>query len=345
MDFRSTFRVLNRMNLCKFGKLSFAICVIILQLGIFSPGSCYGQGAPITYTNFADYITNKVWVSEMTFDMSMKTNGFTSRKASLQPNGMFYQDLTNTPYRKLFVFGESKDEYWQTTATTIDIAMKSPALGGSLSNRLQMLCLNGRQMILYVLNMGIDGLDNRNIKWISQNEFVSPLLDWVGNTTSGQIDAKIDSYYGNLPAELECKVTGAYNENFYIKYKYSHAVLPPTEEDITKTVGHRVSFLTNMIRSVDFGIRDDAISGFMPSNFYLGNADGAILDFESNGAAYFIHTNGSLQLIPRSQLVYINKSAAPSLKLIRVILGVLIILPLAIFLVQLVYSKNKSNKT
>ncbi|MGH8023651.1 MAG: hypothetical protein ACRED1_08725, partial [Limisphaerales bacterium] len=131
--------------------LLLAFCLLVLL-----QGKALGQDASFSRTNFPGYITNQPWVDTMTFEMSMPTNGFTLRKASLQPGGFYYQDLANPPYRKLYTFGESTDEYWQTTPMDIDVAKKNRVLGGTLSNRLEVMCLVSRRDISSLLNLGIN---------------------------------------------------------------------------------------------------------------------------------------------------------------------------------------------
>jgi hypothetical protein len=147
--------------------------------------------------------------------------------------------------------------------------MKNPTMGGSKSNRLQTICRTRKRQILYVLNLGIDGSDNQNIEWISQTEFTSSLLHWVGEPTSGKIDVKIKSYYQGLPDHLECEITGTTPRHVQIFCRYGKAILPPTEVDIKKTEGGEVSFFTYIIRNIQFGLREDASQGFMPTNLLL----------------------------------------------------------------------------
>lgn len=315
---------------------------IVLKSGMFFASSCYGQSGPKPTAGFAEYLTNRTWVKEMTVDLSRKAAGFTIIKASLQPNGMFFQYLTNSPYRYPYVFGESEDEYWQTTPTVIDVAMKNPAMGGSESNRLQTICQTRKRQILYVLNLGIDGLDNQNVKWVSQKEFTSPLLDWVGDSTSDKIDVKIASYYEGLPDHLECEITGASRQHIQIFCRYENAVLPPTEVDIKKTVGGKVSFLTNIIQNVTFGLRDDAIHGFMPKNFFFGTSNSPILETESNGFAYIVHTNGTLQLISKAKTFpKEERSRNRNVMIARVVLVVFMILPLIVLLYKQLAASQK----
>jgi hypothetical protein len=330
------------MNSHKFKNLFVISISLFLQMQCFFVTPCLGQDAPVTYSNFTDYMTNRTWIKEMTFDLSRKTEGFTTLKASLQPSGMFFQYLTNSPYHYLYVFGESEDEYWQTTPTVIDVAMKKPEMGGSESNRLQTICQTRKRQILYVLNIGIDGLDNQNIKWLSQNEFTSPLLDWLGEPTSGKIDVKIESFYEGLPDHLECEITGIGHQHLQIFCRYASAVLPPSEVDIKKTAGGKVSFLTNIIQNISFGLRDDAIHGFMPTNFFLGKHGSATLEIESNGFAYAVHTNGTLQLISKAKTFPKEEmSRTRNVVIIRIILVAFMILPLVALLYKAINGKMR----
>lgn len=88
--------------------------------------SCYGQDNSV-YTNFADYLTNRTWIKEVEMDLSKNRyqpanrppdayRGFTTWKASLQPNGFFIECVSNSPYNAaVLIYGESTVEYWQTS--------------------------------------------------------------------------------------------------------------------------------------------------------------------------------------------------------------------------------------
>lgn len=291
------------MNLFCHLKTGFRWTCLIASLWAASLAaiSCAAQEAACVYTNLPDYLSRRTWIREVVFDLSKKVEGFTTIKASLQPNGFFFEYLTNSPYPGLYTYGESKDEFWQVTPTVIDIAKKDPAMGGTESNRLQTICRTRERLIAYVLNFGIDGLDNNNIRWLSTNEFTSPLLNWTGDPIQGSIKVKITSFYEGLPYSLECETASDKGrQHLQISCRYSDPCLPPSEVDIKKTENGQVSFLTNVIQNVAFGLRSDAAGGFAPAAFYHGKS-AALREIESNGLAYVAQTNGALHLIGKSK--------------------------------------------
>jgi hypothetical protein len=243
-------------------------------------------------------------VKEVVFDKVYirggKSLGFCPFKASLQPNGFFYQCLSDFPYGRSYIYCESIDKYWQITSNEIDVASKQLSQGASETNRLKIVCADMKQHLVDVLNLGIEGLDNKTITWTSQNEFTSPLLDWIGKPTSGKIQVKIESFYQNLPASLRCiSTTEKGRQQYEIIFRYDQPVLPPREIIIKKSINGNMLYFTNVIHNITFGLREDAIQGFMPSNFFPGNLVPVRFIVESNGFAY-VANNGVRQLIDQS---------------------------------------------
>jgi hypothetical protein len=230
--------VINRLVFTLFGVACF--CVV----------SCYGQEIT-NYTNFADYLTNRTWIQEIEMDLSKNRyqpanrpsnayHGFTTWKASLQPNGFFVECVSNSPYHaSTLIYGESSSGYWQTSYGQKSghegfrgafVAPKKSQDGGSTLNTRQIAALHMKMMLLNVLNIGIEGLDSTNIRWLSETVFTSPALDGAGQLTSDKIQVTIESFDRGLPSRLHYIRTGDDKLDYLIFCKYDHPVLPPSEK-------------------------------------------------------------------------------------------------------------------
>jgi hypothetical protein len=295
---------------------------------------CLGQENVVVYTNYQAYLTNRPWVTEMVVDMSMNhfsnKKGFTTWRASVQPKGFFFQCLSNSPFSKFFNFGESSHEYWQIAPNIITTSSKNQMEGGSISNRLQRLDLTVKQKIGDVLNFGIGGLCPSYIKWISPDEFTSPLEDaFTGMPMTGnnRFDVKIDEFYQGLPSRLHYTLTtDVETQEYSIICKYDHPVLPPTTVIIKWSLNAEDIFYTNIIRSIEFGLRGDAAEGFYATNFLMGENRDQVRNVESNGVNYY---NGVARVDPSKRMAETHNDRV---KYMKIILGLFIILPLVAFI-------------
>jgi len=299
---------------CVFGFKSYAggLIRLFLVLGGFCTAvmSSLGQNESITYTNLALYLTNRAWIKEVEIDFSKNRyqpvdfppehfQGFTRWQASLQPGGFFFQCKSNPPFDPMLAYGESSNFYWQISSRGISVAPKRPEEGGSEENGRQIMCLHFKRVLIDALNLGIEGLDNERITWISENEFTSPLLDWVGKPTAGQIHVIVESYSNGLPTRLRCETkTPNANRVARIFCEYDQPSLPP-HRVICELVDNdnKVLRLTNIIRRITFGVRDESERGFLPEDLLPPGFVPKVKLVASNGVRYLVLPDGSLKLV------------------------------------------------
>jgi len=285
---------------------------LLLALGCFcaSVMSCLGQNCSANYTNLALYLTNRAWIKEVEIDFSKnryqpvnfpteRFKGFTTWRASLQPGGFFFQCESNPPFDAMLAYGESSNSYWQISSRGISIAPKRPEEGGSEKNGRQIMCLHFKRILIDALNLGIEGLDNEHITWISENEFTSSLLDWIGRPTAGQIHVTVESSWRGLPTRLHCeKKTPNANRVVTIFCEYDQPSLPP-HQVIYEMVNsdNKIRRLTNIIRSITYGLQDDPGRGFLPADLLPTDFVPKVQLVASNGSRYLVLPNGSRKLV------------------------------------------------
>lgn len=319
----------------------------VFVFGVTSP-VCVAQNSSV-YSNLCEYLTNRTWINEAEFRKTYYRNdqpvGVSAFKAALQPNGFFYQCLSNTPYGKAYIYSESTGNYWLMAPNEIDSASKKQQEGASDKNRIQLVSADMRRHVIDVLNMGIEGLDNGNIRWVSTNEFTSPLLDWLGRRTGGNIKVKIELFVNNLPNEIHC-ISSSTNESqeYDITCGYDKPMLPPHEVIIKKNINGSARFYTNIIDNIVFGLRGDAVEGFVPSNFYTASSMPNKQVIESNGLDY-VKSDIGMRLLDNSGVGVNVKNGLPIRPLVRFVLVVLVFLPLTVIAYKAVKGKIKQHET
>jgi hypothetical protein len=293
--------------------------------------ACIAQGNSIVYTNFADYLSNRAWVSDLNYEGPVTKKGVSLFKASLQPNGFFLQCLTVAPFGGKYIYSESTSNYWSMSSNVVETAFKSPFLGGSSTNHAAIVGMYMRRQVIDILNIGIANLDNSNIKWVSTNEFTSSFLDVFGERAIGTIDVKIQSFTNNLPVELHCLASTVEGPIEYdVSCQYERPTLPPRVFTVKVRHGDSIEFVTNVINSVVFGVRDDSLDGFGPWSFFSATSMPKRQLLDSNCLVY-IHTNGVLQLIDHPVANSVVARPSSSIRLIvRVVLAGVLLLPLAV---------------
>ena len=302
-----------------------SVCLVLGELGSVST-RCSGQEYSVTYTNLSLYLTNRAWVKEMEIDLSKNRyqpanyppesyRGLTTWRGSLQPGGFLFQCVSNSPFDPMLAYGESSNSFWQTSSRGISTAPKNPEEGGSDKNGRQIMCLRFKRILIDALNFGIEGLDNEHITWVSPREFTSPLLDWTGKPTSGSIHVRIEAYSQDLPSRLQCEtITGSRKRTITIQCLYDQPSLPPT-----RTVcemldsANKTRRLTNIIRGIVFGLRDDPMKGFLPSDLLPADFVPTVQMVASNGSRYIVLPDGSRRLVDEN----VARDEAPILKPFR----------------------------
>ncbi|MEI6394455.1 MAG: hypothetical protein WCT12_25520 [Verrucomicrobiota bacterium] len=271
------------------------------------------------YSDFAAYLTNKPWVKEMVVDLSrnryMPSNievpadpfsGFSTWKGALQPGGFYFQCISNTPWtvRKGssgVVFGESSEEFWEASSGAIMTASKRPEKGASENNGRAQVCGHFKRELTGVLNLGIEGLDNKNITWTSPKEFNSPFLNSFGRATESRIKVTVELFDGALPKRLRSVVMTGRNktQESQITCEYSAPVLPPRRVVFRKSVNGRfVGIFTNIIQDIVFGVISNSEVGFLRSDFVSDEAAATRRRIEErNGQTYIVHSNSVQELV------------------------------------------------
>lgn len=204
-----------------------------------------------------------------------------------------------------------------------------------------------KQKLSDLLNIGIEGLDIKNIKWLSQNIFTSPALDEAGQSTSGKIQVTIESFNQGLPSRLHyAKTIGNDRQEFLILCQYGQPIFPPSEVVIKKTINSKNVVFTNIIRRIIWGLREDSKQGFEPTNFYSMDTVSKDLYTESNGARYFILTNGMRQVvnIPAKNMDNTDTQLNSKQNVLRFIFLVSLVLPLIYLVYKTVGGKRKIKK-
>jgi hypothetical protein len=307
--------------ICIFGGVCQELCIAQQDFG--------------AYTNLADYLTNRAWISDLTYKGPITPKGESLFKASLQPDGFYLQCLTKAPYGGKYIYSESTSNYWVMSSNTVETAFKSKILGGSPTNHAALLSAYMRRQVIDILNFGIANLDNSNIAWVSPNEFTSPFLDEFGERTSGKIDVRVESLTNNLPAELHCMASTAEGSIEYdISCHYEKPVLPPWQFIVKIQRGGSVQFITNVINNIVFGVRNDSVEEFGPWNFFSTASMPKRQLLDSNSLVY-IQTNDVLQLFDRSVNAGVVRPHSSIQLEVRVALISMIFLPLAIIIYKL----------
>lgn len=274
---------------------------------------------PAWRTNFQAYLANRPWVSEIELGLSRnhylingkQLEGMQTFRGSLQPGGFFLQSTTNFPHDPLLTAGESTNDYWQVTVSGIGYAPKDPAQGGSTNNTIPIICAWQRQNLLDVLNLGIAGLDTATIEWSSPTNFTANSLS--DGVQAGRIQCQIEAFDQGLPTRLRYTNTFLKNEERVILYQYDNPFLPPSETTIQIWKNKKKTItLENSIFDIRFGLRDESISGFLPSEFLAKNYVPKVILIQSNGLRYAIEPNGSLRLFEptKEQLAIFNGTAS-----------------------------------
>jgi hypothetical protein len=314
-----------------------------------------------TNNNLQSYLTQQPWVKDINAAFSRNRyephsstlpsvdqssyQGYTTFKGSLQPGGFFMQCTNVVPVRQL-IFGESPSELWQITTspgrpTQIDLVPKDAETVSANIKRpatKQLVVQNFKRQMIDSLNMGIEGLDNAKLTWLSNTQFTSPMLDWAGQETSGKVQVTILSADTNgFPTLMRCQSTspGLCGAEYTVACSYDSPSLPPSKVLIHTSYG----VFTNIIQSVVFGLNSNALTGFTVSEF--NSLEGATKSHEiiqSNGLRYAVQEDGRLNAIDQraaeatlQQAVQLETEALekPShVVLIRIAFTVLLISPL-----------------
>jgi RNA polymerase sigma factor (sigma-70 family) len=280
------------------------------------------------YSNFANYLTNHGWLKEFNavlnnsrykpeniMDPESKLyKGNSTWEASIQPGGFFVKiDGHMSP----ITIGESSTEYWAVGPRGPGIAMKDPAEGGSEKNGRNIISQTYKRMLVTILNLGIEGLDNSNIVWLSKDKFMSPSLDYRGHPTNGSVQVTIESGDKNgLPLRLRCISTvGKEKKESVIKCSYDEPTLPPSKVVVeTSLNGVKQPDKTNIIRDAIFGLREGGAKGFSPSEFFARIPNRMIV--ESNGVRYVTDQSGTRAIdeVTASAALEQNRAEAKRIK-------------------------------
>jgi len=294
-------------------KLKFALS---LGLAVAAAGGVAVVTIPQTshvadtdYSTFANYLTNHGWLKEFNAVLNNSRNrpehpedpgsklykGNSTWEASIQPGGFFVNMDGPMPPMSI---GESSTEYWSLSLRGLGIAMKDAAQGGSENNGRNYIAETYKRMLVAILNLGIEGLDNSNIVWLSNNKFMSRSLDFRGHPTNGNVQVTIEAGEKNgLPLRLRCTSTvGKEKKESVIKCSYDKPTLPPSKVVVeTSLNGVKQPDKINIIRNAIFGLREDGTKGFSPSNFFADFFVGAPnrITVESNGVRYVTDPGGT----------------------------------------------------
>ncbi|HZU29880.1 MAG TPA: hypothetical protein VFB79_02120 [Candidatus Angelobacter sp.] len=283
---------------------------ILVLMVLLAGQSILAQDAVLARTtNFAAYLTNKPWVNQV--DVALSKNryynplmppeyyqGYSIWKASLQPNGFFFQVISNNPFypptnnAANLTFGESTKDYW-TVGTGISYAPKESAEGGSPKNSREIICRRIKQWLVDILNLGLEGIDTDSIEWTDSTNFSCGLLDDQGEQTRYKGYVSILASEGGLPTLIHYSTSFKTNETNIITCRYKQHSLPPSEVMVQKRVlGRGIVTLTNVIINISFGLRKGTEEGFLPSDFVP--PDMAVKSFivESNGSRFELSPDG-----------------------------------------------------
>jgi RNA polymerase sigma factor (sigma-70 family) len=292
-------------------KIKFAAGVVVAVLAIggaawMAHSSTNGRSNP-EVSSFANYLTNRGWLQD--FDGALNNSRFnppggslklgdrqyqgdSTWEASIQPGGYYVKTanfLRSGGALVAFTIGESPAEYWQVSqgGSTLSLAPKAPSQGGSDRNSRATLAEQFKQMLVTVLNLGIEGLDNRTVNWVSEKEFTSALVDFRGRPTNGTVRVTIEATDPNgLPLRLRgASVQGNEKKQFLVICRYDHSTLPPSSVIVEKTVnGVAWPRITNLVGNAVFGLRKEGAKGFSPADFLDGPPDRIMV--ESNGVIH-----------------------------------------------------------
>ena len=331
--------------------------LLLTLLALFFLVESFGQVNLAADANLGVYLTNKPYVIKM--EVSLSNNrfkskeaassssnylGFSTWRAALQPGGFFFDCISNSPYKHQIAFGESSNLFWQTSPKGISKAPKSPDEGGSDKNGRQIISLSFKKAISDILNFGIEGLDTQHIRWLSDTNFTASLVDWVGNSTEGNVNVSFILQADGLPARFNCIEKSPNGLRYYsIDCIYDHLIFPPSRTVIQQLSnrGIVISSTTNIIHYIDFGLIGMPSRGFFPSDITPSNFVPGVNIVQSNGSRFLISTNGSLILISESN----DGTAVPRGKShsLRWFLVLLLCLPIIIFI--LAYKRRLGRKT
>ena len=142
-------------------------------------------------TQLTNYLASPRWLSELEVDLSLghfytkdqpkNRPEFSTWRASLQPEGYFFQCVSNSPYTSTLIFGESIDTYWQTSLAGVAVASKKKEEGGSEKN--------SRQAVSNVF-LQLNG----TLEQLSADQYIQPCRTLFNNTIGQHVRHIIELY-------------------------------------------------------------------------------------------------------------------------------------------------------
>jgi hypothetical protein len=232
-------------------------------------------------------------------------------EGALLPNGFFLRHLAHTSlyyeaeqvgerielvYKppkpgEEWTIGASLRHWWQLDDGNgvVVIAPREPEPGHSVSNGLEIIARNQRQLLEVLRCLGMTELVDAEIQWLDATRFQAT------SRQHGEIEGAIIRWRGDLVEELEYQVVRPVVRRVIMRYMYvAQLRMPPVEMVRTVVEDSGTRSYTNILDQWEGGLDPQHPQGFTVSDFRRKAEPFQFFMVWSNGVRYKMDRDGAL---------------------------------------------------